>query len=532
MLAYDFIMIGGLIAFAFALTVLRRGGRTAMLVIAAAVALAAGVASLGSGMWQAVPGAAASALMLTGAVIAVFAAGKKVKTGTEGSSSVIAFVLPVLAWLGVAAAAPYYFVPIPVLPAPGGPHEVGTLVFDLKDESRRGVLEDGPDEVRRIYVQAWYPAQDTDGLKRRPYFTRWQAENLAPAFAGNWGFPSFSFSHLRHIGAHAFENAPIASQDGGLPVVIYSHGYWGWEGQNTALMEELASRGYIVFSIAHPYDSGGVKFSDGSIIGSGPPSDSYEFGPGMLAFLSATDHDARWAAFPAYRDEFDRHRLMRSFEAWTADTRFLLASLRAGDVPEPARSLADASDPSRLAFAGMSFGGTVAASVCEIEPSCKAAANLDGEEFDWSLYDHDIRMPLLMLHSDWVRYAWSELPPPDPGFNYNDFAYERFETAGTSENVYRFRVRDLRHAGLSDLILGARQPIRGKYLGDIDGKEAIAIMNDFTANFLDRFVLKQQNDFPNAQLAAHPLVLPHSASGVREWRKGKDVDEDAADAAP
>lgn len=523
MSAYDYVLMGGLFAVASAPVWLKLDNRNAVVAVVTLVAFASGVMSFLNGMWQAVPGASIALLLMIMAVALVLI---KPGGGTKRRTpALLARAIPVFAGIGIfAAAIPYYLFPIPSLPTPGGPHEIGTLVFDMKDASRYGVLEAEPEDVRRIYVQAWYPAQDTSGLKRRPYFTPWQVENTAPPFASNWGFPSFSFSHLRHIRTHAFENAPVMSQGAGLPVIIYSHGYWGWQGQNTALMEELASRGYIVFSIAHPYDAGGIKFSDGAIIGAGPPSDSYDFGPGMLAFLIATDHDARWAAFAAYKDEFDEHRLMRSFEAWTADTRFFLENLRAGAVPEPARSLANASDLSRLAFAGMSFGGTVAASVCETEPSCIAAVNLDGEEFDWSLYNHDIRMPLLMLHSDWVRYAWSELPPPDPDFNPNDYAYERFETAGTSDHVYRFRVRDLRHAGLSDLILGARRPARGQHLGHIDGQEAVAVMNDFAADFLDHFVLEKQTGFPDAQLAAHPIVLPHSAAGVRRWHEAELFD--------
>lgn len=529
MLASDYLLVGGLIAFAL-LTVLRKRVEGRLFTGIASVSLAAGAVSFMNGMWQAVPGVVAAFLLLAAAL--AFSAKRDAESREGRNTPFTAFALPVLALFGlITAAAPYYLVPIPSLPTPSGPYEIGTRVFDLKDDQRRGVLESGPDEARRIYVQAWYPAQSTDGLERRPYFTLWQAENTAPPFADDWGFPRFSFSHLRHIRTHAFENAPVMESTG-LPIVIYSHGYWGWEGQNTALMEELASRGYIVFSIAHPHDAGDIKFSDGTVIQSGPPSDSYEFGEGMLAFLSAQDHDARMAAFPAYKDEFDQHRLMRSFEAWTADSRFLLDSLREGAIPEQVKTLADASDFSRLAFAGMSFGGTVAASVCETEISCKAAVNLDGEEFDWSLYDHDIRMPLLMLHADWVRYAWSALPPADPNFNYNDYAYEKFETAGLSEHVYRFRVKELRHAGLSDLILGARQPVRGKYLGHIDGVEAVAVMNDFTADFLDQFVLKRPKDFPESQLAAHPNVISHSASGVRTWRLEKDLGLGARKEAP
>ena len=54
------------------------------------------------------------------------------------------------------------------------------------------------------------------------------------------------------------------------PVVIYSHGYTSFPGQNTALLEELASHGYIVYSVQHTYDSSPVAFPNGDVVGMDP----------------------------------------------------------------------------------------------------------------------------------------------------------------------------------------------------------------------------------------------------------------------
>ncbi|NRA59767.1 MAG: hypothetical protein HRU25_02420 [Psychrobium sp.] len=41
--------------------------------------------------------------------------------------------------------------------------------------------------------------------------------------------------------------------DDKFPVLIFNHGLYLVAEQNTILMEHLASHGYVIFSIAHPY---------------------------------------------------------------------------------------------------------------------------------------------------------------------------------------------------------------------------------------------------------------------------------------
>ncbi len=44
-----------------------------------------------------------------------------------------------------------------------------------------------------------------------------------------------------------------------ISVLIFNHGYECYPAQNTALLEQLTSHGYIVFSIAHPYDAADLR---------------------------------------------------------------------------------------------------------------------------------------------------------------------------------------------------------------------------------------------------------------------------------
>ncbi|MBN2246460.1 MAG: hypothetical protein JW755_11520 [Candidatus Aminicenantes bacterium] len=61
-------------------------------------------------------------------------------------------------------------------------------------------------------------------------------------------------------------DVPISSKEKKYPVLIFSHGWGEHYSQNTILMEELASHGYIVFSIAHHYECKFSSYPDGRFI--------------------------------------------------------------------------------------------------------------------------------------------------------------------------------------------------------------------------------------------------------------------------
>ena len=71
--------------------------------------------------------------------------------------------------------------------------------------------------------------------------------------------------HLRLVASHSYPNAPVARARPRYPVLIFSHGYASSPWQNTVQMEELASHGFIVFSIGHTYESVAIRFPDGRI---------------------------------------------------------------------------------------------------------------------------------------------------------------------------------------------------------------------------------------------------------------------------
>jgi predicted dienelactone hydrolase len=293
--------------------------------------------------------------------------------------------------------------------------------------------------------------------------------------------------------------------------------------QNSALMEALASHGYIAISMAHAGDTPAIVFENGQteIYPPLPPSGDDLSRARSARFLAAS-YDERLEGL-LVSERIARgggDPLADRAAIWLQDRLFLSRTLREGGMPAAARVVLGAADVNRIVHAGMSFGGSMSVSACGLDPACEAAINLDGGDYHFSYLDAATPHPLLMLHADWTV---GPLPPgitrhPPHDMAFNDFSYEPFDTAGADRNVYRMRVRGVTHTGLSDFGLMLRQPLRGPLAGDIPGDMLAAVLNDTVIGFLDAHVKRATNGFPEAVYSKHAARLaPHDASGVRLW---------------
>lgn len=148
------------------------------------------------------------------------------------------------------------------LPAPTGPHRIGTVPVHLVDRSR-------PDpwvpavRHRELMTSVWYPAREARrGQGLAPYMEAGAAErwdgltpHRIPQGTVDW----------RAVRTHARLGAPVDLRGGRFPVVLYSPGSADPRTWSTFLVEELASRGYVVITIDHTYESPGVRFPDGTV---------------------------------------------------------------------------------------------------------------------------------------------------------------------------------------------------------------------------------------------------------------------------
>ncbi|NJN79498.1 MAG: hypothetical protein HC797_02985 [Anaerolineales bacterium] len=157
--------------------------------------------------------------------------------------------------------------PVPKIPTPSGEYQVGTKLFELNDTSRKELFS-GKDESRRFMIQVWYPAdvQSTDE------HAAWMehAEIFAPTIATYIGLPSYFLNHLALVDIPAYKNSAIVQADEKFPVILFSHGWNGFNAQNAGQSLELASRGYVVIGIQHTYGAVVSVFPDGTVAPNNP----------------------------------------------------------------------------------------------------------------------------------------------------------------------------------------------------------------------------------------------------------------------
>ncbi|TGB13330.1 alpha/beta hydrolase family protein [Streptomyces palmae] len=249
----------------------------------------------------------------------------------------------------------------PTLPAPSGPHRVGTTSLHLVDRSRHDPwVPNQP--YRELMVSIRYPARDTGGHPAAPLMLPGEAaaydqqNNLSGVPQGKVDWAA--------IRTHARQDAPIDRRGGRLPVVLYSPGAGDPRTLGSSLVDDLASRGYAVVTIDHTHEGPGVEFPGGRV--------------------------ERSLMLDEYQRADQEHRvpdLLRKITAVrVADTRFVLDELdrlAAGHNPDADHQqlppgLRGALDTGRTAMFGQSAGGFTAAHTMHDDPRIKAAANMDG----------------------------------------------------------------------------------------------------------------------------------------------------------
>ena len=234
-------------------------------------------------------------------------------------------------------------------PAPGGPYAVGRTVVRWVDSSRPEVLTEDPNDFREVIAMVWYPAE-AQAHGRAEYFPQLAVVSQALVQSGEvQGWEVFGLRFLRaQIG---FDARPLPSRDP-FPVVIFSPG----NGTNiefyASLISEIASHGYIVVGINHPYDVPAVKLSRGTIA-------QYDRDQWLL---ESSAHQAYIA---------DRIKVR------TMDLLFALAQLESvnSNASSPLVGLLDLD---AVAVAGHSLGGITASEACKADGRLKACVNFDG----------------------------------------------------------------------------------------------------------------------------------------------------------
>lgn len=234
------------------------------------------------------------------------------------------------------------------VPEPTGPFAVGKTQSDWIDASRAEWMTAAPNDRRQVIAVTWYPAQP--GTGGPPSYVR-DLDKLGPQLRASTKLTKTEVWGLRFVRDHARWEADLAPSGAPYPVIILSPGNGGNVEFYAAYAEDLASHGYVVVGLDHPYDVAAVALSDGSF---------------------AVFDPAQWPAQSPARQEFFGRRMDERAD----DVSFALDRLEQMNTESgPFKGVLDLE---HVGIMGHSMGGITAAAACRQDLRLKACLNIDG----------------------------------------------------------------------------------------------------------------------------------------------------------
>ena len=261
-------------------------------------------------------------------------------------------------------------------PAPTGEYAVGTFTHTIYTD-REEVL--CPGTKRIVPVRVYYPVTkaSVEGMDKIKYMSREMAEALKKTLHApiNYDKSNAAGDNV----SDCYENAPKIEGEK-FPLIMFNHGLASYREANSFLCIDLASHGYVVMSVTHPYDSSLTELDDGTRIDMHKDTlkKQYEpFLPGAVKVIGLTKAKASDRELAGRFDEIQNKYckyIQSRVDEWIKDT--LTA------VNYAKENLSDIIDFSKgIGAAGHSLGGATAFMLCLDNDEFVCGANLDGALF-------------------------------------------------------------------------------------------------------------------------------------------------------
>lgn len=450
--------------------------------------------------WQMVPAYALGAIVVLGMV-----AGRARRANSQSEAPSlgrrIAAIIGVVAGLFVLALATAIPVLSPVfsLPEPTGTHAVGTQYAYWIDEERPDELATEPGGFREISVQIWYPAEPSRDEKP----IRYMSQEAARTLTHSWNVPDFLFDHHALVHTHAYLGAEVAESGAPFPVITYSTS--GLMSSHMALFEELASNGYVVLCIGHPYWNPYVYGSDGEVLPFDGQIEYYQewYAEDANVAVDAARSEVVFAKSTAAQKYAHRkHNEMRplairDLRLWADDVGFVLDKVE--EMNQGSGLLAGALDLNRAGIMGFSKGGATAGQFCLTDERCKAGVNLTGLMYG-DIVDANLDGPFFFISEEGVNC---------PDCYVNDLFYKRAES-----DAYQMKIKGARHTSFGDPCLWGELLKMSDEEPGIECERMVQIQNVYTLAFFDKHLKGMASPLLDGPSADFPETVFKSKSNA------------------
>jgi len=295
---------------------------------------------------------------------------------------------------------------------------------------------------------------------------------IAPEIANWLGLPGFFLDHLVLARTNSYQDAPLNPDGGPYPVLLFSHGWGGFRAQNTYQMQELASHGYIVVGLEHPFGAVATVFPDGEIIRNNPRA------------LAGNGGD----------EEFTQNA-QRLVDQWAGDMSFTLDILEKRNAT-PGDPLHGMVDLERVGVLGHSTGGGATIQFCGTDVRCDAGLPMDAFMAPVSnqVLEVGLSQPFLFLFSE----DWSSAD--------NDALFDQFYR-NVDQSIGILTILGTSHYDFSDLpalsplspYLGLKGPLNGSRVLEIINEYSLAFFNQTLKNIPSSLLDSPNPDYPEVR---------------------------------
>ncbi|KAI2622353.1 hypothetical protein GGR54DRAFT_59112 [Hypoxylon sp. NC1633] len=369
-----------------------------------------------------------------------------------------------------------------LLPALTGPHNIGLRNLELVDHGRVDPFSP-TGAPRDLMVTLLYPTtkKSLEHLPLAPQFS----PAAASYFDGWFSWPSGTAASLT---TRARLDAPLTVETARAPVLLFSHGFGSLgftRSVYTALLSDLASWGWVVATVDHPYDSGVVEYPDGRVV------------------------PARNWSWP-----LDLPTIELAINTRVADLLFVLGQL--GDASVMGRltegphvqhrvlghdesgAIAPIFNTSRVVALGHSFGGATAVGASFNSSAIVAATDLDGFLYGPAVQEGTDKLVLVL---GFLEHYATDDPNGTAGWPALHGWKRDFTVAGTVHTSYSDYV-------VFGDILGAEGPSAGT----VPATRMVQILRTYVDAFFSKFLLGvDDGGFLSTNSSAFPEVL------LRRW---------------
>lgn len=365
------------------------------------------------------------------------------------------------------------------LPKPTGQYFVGTENLFFTDTTRKEKLTLKWSDKRSLQVKIWYPA-DEKGEKENMYLKDYSATTLWENYK-IFNDDKVFFDSLKKYKTFSFENIPVSQKEEKFPVIIFSPGYYfGLDDFYSAQMENLASHGYFVVSITHPYDQVIANTAEGKVL----KINKYRM---TKAYLQWKKVEFMHKKNPDTTNTKQTNRILKAYlrgmkvfdksvRLWVKDAQYILDTLEKINNQFVTDRLYGKMDFSKVGTLGQSVGGAVSGQLCYVDSNIKAGVNLDCFQFG-DLYKNEMKKPFMLLQSD----------------SYPLWAIANKIIYGKTTPFYSIHVNNSRHFVFSDCSIF---PVKinekmNALIGNGDNNGNIKRINTYIVDFFNHYLKKQ-----------------------------------------